>query len=79
MSQQEDLDFIEQKYRVNIDVSDESGCTEVYTYTGDGDRLGFTFFTMDPCLDDVVVVASAINTLRNSANKRPRVGKVVSV
>ncbi len=71
----DDMDFIERKHGVNIDVTDEDGFTTVYTYTEDGDRLGFQFNTMNPDPLDVLTVAAAIDALRAVANKRPRVGR----
>lgn len=75
MSEESELEFIERQYAVNIDSFDENGCTYVYTYTDDGDRIGFEFNTMNPRTTDVLVVAQGIDSLRTIANKRPRVGK----
>jgi hypothetical protein len=75
MSRESDLNFIEAQYNVNIDVTDEDGCTRVYTYTTDGDHIGFEFNTMNPLVSDVLVVAQGIDGLRTIANKRPRVGR----
>ena len=75
MSFNDDLGRIEEDSHVNIDVSDESGCTHVYTYTDDDIRLAFEFVTMNPSVEDVRAVAHAIDTLRGVMNKRPRVGR----
>lgn len=75
MSRDTDLEFIERKHGVNIDVTDEDGCTKVYAYTQDNDRIGFEFNTMNPPISDVLTVAQGIDCLRTIANKRPRIGK----
>lgn len=71
----EDLDAIEKEHGVNIEVTDEDGCTTVYAYTVDLDRVGFRFITMNPELADVQAAASAVAILRRLANVRPRIGK----
>ncbi len=70
-----DFSEIEKLFNVNIDVTDEDGMTQVYTYTDDGDRLGFEFNSMNPEVVMVAAAASAINNLRLLANIRPRIGK----
>lgn len=70
-----DLDRIETDYGVVVEVSDTSGQTHVHAYTDDGDRIGFDLHGMNPVLEDVVAAATGIATLRNLANKRPRVGR----
>ncbi len=76
MSREDDLRFIERKHGVNIDVTDEDGCTTVYAYTEYGDSIALKFDSMSPDAVDVLTVASGIDNLRVIANKRPRVGRV---
>ena len=79
MSYHSDLDFIELKHGVNIDISDEDGMTHVYSYTDAGDRVGFDFESMNPDLTDIMVVAQGIDNIRTIANKSPRVGRPTGV
>lgn len=72
---EDELNFIERNYGVNIDATDEDGCTNVYAYTEDGDRIGFRFDTMNPDVNHVRMVAQGIDNLRTVANRRPRVGR----
>lgn len=72
----EDLERIENACNVVVDVDNNGGCTYVYGYTNDGERIGFTFDSMNPVTADVLAVAQAVDTLRTIANKRPRVGRL---
>lgn len=74
----EDMEMVEREFGINVDVSDASGCTHVYTYTKDGERVGFDFNTMNPDLGDLRTAAQAIAMLKSLCNKRPRVGVVTA-
>lgn len=70
------LNAIEHEYGVTIEISDTSGTTFVYAYTADGDRLCFEFNSMNPDIEDVEAVATAIAALKRASDKRPAVGKL---
>jgi hypothetical protein len=72
-----DLDAIEQRYGVNIEVCDVAGETRVYTYTEYGECLGFEFYSMNVIAADVMTVAAALDNLRTISNRRPLVGRLV--
>jgi hypothetical protein len=74
----DDLDYIENQYGVNITVHDEDGSTRVYAYTEDGEHIGFDFNSMNPSVDDVMQAAQAVDRFRNLSNRRPRIGKVAT-
>lgn len=76
MSLQDDFDDIEAELGVVVEISDQDGCTHVFCYTADGDRLSFEFNTMSPSVDDVRDIAGYFNGIRSIANRRPKVGRV---
>ena len=73
------LNAIESERKVNIDIEDSCGSTFVYVYTQDCDRLCFEFNSMNPEVEDVAQVASAIAALKRVCDKRPSVGKMARV
>lgn len=77
MSYSDQLDWIENNYNVVIEVSDESGCMHVYTYTERHNvRLGFDFYNMHPEIRLVSDVARSIAVLRTIHDTEPRVGEL---
>jgi len=68
----DELDAIENRCGVNVEIFDESGQTIVYTYTELGERIGVRCESMNPPLSEVMQAAEAIAALKALANAPAR-------